>query len=121
LPITIVPQLDLVTGKLISGTVSNPEWTSEFVADKAAYSVTSWPTNYRGRYTMIVPSTGNPGEPGADGYVTVLVQDDGYIKAKGLFGDGHKRRCSRHRVGEWKLANYRRSMFIQDDGIPPPV
>jgi hypothetical protein len=81
-------QLDL-TDQSVAGTVSNNSFAAALHGDQAFFNAARPATNYKGRYTLVIPGTNDPtiGPLGAS-YGTVTVDAFGNITFAGSLADG---------------------------------
>lgn len=76
------------TNNLLTGTVSDGDWTAQLVADLAVYSRTN-PAPQAGKYTLVIPpSASGSNEPAGNGFGAVTVSDLGTVTFSGTLGDG---------------------------------
>jgi uncharacterized repeat protein (TIGR01451 family) len=73
----------------ISGTVTDGQWVSGLMGDRAIFNIRTNPAPQAGKYTLIIPGTpGVTGLPEGDGYGTVTVQRSGLVSFVGRLADG---------------------------------
>ncbi len=92
-PLTLLLQMDPVGNAHLNGTVSDGTWTANLTADRAVFKAQANPAPYAGKYTLVLPGTGNPGDtasPQGDGYGTITVGASGVVKLGGVLADGTK-------------------------------
>jgi uncharacterized repeat protein (TIGR02543 family) len=80
-------QLDLTGGNTLEGGLTNPVWTAELGANRQVFSKTNL-SPQEGHYTLVLPGTNSPAQPGGNGFGTVTVDTSGNIKFSGTLGDG---------------------------------
>ncbi len=80
--------LDLASGTVITGSVSSHTngWVSTFEANRTVYSQ-NIPAPMKSLYTLVLPPSGQPDEPGGYGFFCLNLQANGMIKptAKSLY------------------------------------
>jgi hypothetical protein len=73
---------------ILSGQMSDGNWTAELVANRAVYSKANLAPE-AGKYTVLIPGSSNASEqPGGDGFGTVTVDHYGNLTFSGTLGDG---------------------------------
>jgi hypothetical protein len=89
--LTVQLQLDLTTGTLLTGQVSDPTFNVPLLAERNVFSRSQpFPSGGK-KYTMVIP--GSPVslvEPGGNGFGTVAVDQAGTVRFAGTLGDGTK-------------------------------
>ena len=71
----------------IEGRLRDTNWTSELVAYRAVFHSRTNPAPQMGRYTLILPASGEPDTPEGDGFASITVASSGVAKLKGLLAD----------------------------------
>lgn len=83
-PLTLVLDLDVDgDSEQISGTLSDGDFTANFVADLAGSA-----SEYAGRYTLSLPPSGEFGTPDGTGWAVVSVSRTGVASLSGRLADG---------------------------------
>lgn len=102
----VVLHLDLGGSDQIIGTVSNAVFTSELLADRAAYSHKN-PCPLAGKFTAVLqpPEGDDPNFPQGFGYGTLTVTTSGQGRLTGVLSDGTKVsvRVPLSKLGTWPL------------------
>jgi hypothetical protein len=85
-------QLDLSNGSdTVTGTLSNANWMSTLLADRATFSRTNPAVNYLGSYTMVIPGFTNAANgPRGFGSGTIVVMTNGTVKFYCTMADGRR-------------------------------
>jgi hypothetical protein len=86
---TVLLTLDLAGAEQISGTVNGGDWIADLLAKRAVFDInTNRATQFRGKYTLIVPGKGTPEtSPVGDGYAAVTVSPGGSLSMSGTLAD----------------------------------
>jgi uncharacterized repeat protein (TIGR02543 family) len=79
-------QLDL-SGGTLEGALANLDWTADLESSPAVFSRTN-PAPQAGKYTLIIPGTNSPDQPGGNGFGSVTVAANGSVTFVGMLGDG---------------------------------
>ncbi len=90
-PLTLVLQVDVLGNGRISGSVSDGSWTANLVAGRALPKTQAISTPPAGRYTLLLPGTGDPadtGRPQGDGFGRVTVTASALVQFRGTLADG---------------------------------
>jgi len=90
----------------ITGTVTDGQWISGLMGDRAVFVAGTRPAPQAGRYTLIIPGTpGATDSPEGDGYGTVVVSTGGKVSLVGRLADGTKvtQTTSLSKNGDWPL------------------
>jgi hypothetical protein len=108
LPLSLRLQMDTADDQRLTGLVGDGTWLARLRANRAVYSAKTNPAPFAGRYTVIIPGSGDPADanrPPGDGYGTVTVDQSGRVKLSGTLADGAKltRTASVSTQGEWPL------------------
>ena len=102
-PLMVQLQVDFVGAELLTGQVSDGNWTANLIADRNVYSPFA-PATPVGKFTFVIPgTTGAPGLPGGHGVATVTTDAAGNVKLAGNLGDTTKisQKSIRSRQGKW--------------------
>jgi len=96
------------TNETIQGTLTDGNWTSALLGNRAPYDAIYNPTtNFQGRYTMLMPPTNGPAQaPGGYGYALITNNAAGLITiSKGAFGDGEvlAQKVPISKFGQWPM------------------
>lgn len=88
LVLNLHPDAVLGTDKLV-GSISAGLWVADVAANRVAFDGRSSPaTNYLGKYTLTLPSSGQTNAPGGYGFATLSVSAAGKVTLKGSLADG---------------------------------
>ncbi|MBK7997675.1 MAG: immunoglobulin domain-containing protein [Verrucomicrobia bacterium] len=71
----------------IEGRLHDTNWSSELVAYRAVFHSKTNLAPQTGRYTLILPASGEPDTPEGDGFASITVASSGVAKLKGLLAD----------------------------------
>jgi hypothetical protein len=102
-PISLQLQLDLSSGDVLTGQISDGNWTAELFANRNAYSKSNTAPQ-AGKYTVVIPGSDDfSAQPGGDGFGTITVDDLGNVKFSGTLGDGTKvtQRAALSKDAQW--------------------
>ncbi len=86
----LVLELNFNPGSLVQGLegrLRDTSWTSELVAYRAVFHSRTNPAPQAGRYTLILPASGEPDTPEGDGFASITVASSGVAKLKGSLAD----------------------------------
>ena len=98
--------LDLSKGVLLTGRVTDGNWSAELLCERAPFNAKINPAPLAGRYTLVLPGNMNGGVgPGGDGFGTVTVDGNGSLSFSAMLGDATKatQRVSLPASGYWPL------------------
>ncbi len=88
--LTVMCQLDLNGGDIITGQVMDTNWVAELTAKRPIYSKTN-PAPQAGKYTLVLPGGQNAAtEPAGESYSTVTVDTLGNVTMTATLADGTK-------------------------------
>lgn len=93
-------------GDVLVGTISDGEWVSNLVADRATFNARQNPAPQAGKYTLIFPGAVDASvAPGGDSFGAVTVRPNGALRFKGSLADGTKvsQSVSLSKNGQWPL------------------
>lgn len=101
-PLTLELRLPAESTEQFFGGLTDGAWVSELLADRAVFSTTNH-APYDGKYTMLLPSTGEPGTPGGDSFGAPSVSLAGKVTFSGVLADGtaFSQSAPVARGGEW--------------------
>jgi hypothetical protein len=78
-----------VSADQVHGWISDGNWTATLLADRAVFNTTTNPTLSAGQYTLDIPPDG-AGGPSGDGFGTLRVGADGFVRLTGTLADGSR-------------------------------
>jgi len=86
-PLTVQLQLGL-SDNVLTGQVSEGNWTAELMANPVTWSKAN-PAPQAGKYTLVIPGADNSAaQPGGDGFGSVTVNSAGNVSFSGVLADG---------------------------------
>jgi len=90
LPLNVSVYVDPTSGgDQMTGTIAGPTWAASLTAYRAPFNAQSNPARtYQGAYTMVLPSSGQAGQPAGTGYAAITVDAGGNVKVSGSLADG---------------------------------
>jgi hypothetical protein len=86
-PLTLELRLPTASAEQFLGGLTDGAWVAELLADRAVFSAANH-TPYDGKYTMILPTTGESGTPGGDSFGAPSVSVAGKVTFSGVLADG---------------------------------
>ena len=91
-PLSAQLQVDLAGGNIITGQISDGNWTAELAGCRAIYNAKTNPAPQQGTYTWLLPGahTASSTQPGGDSPATVRVSSSGKVKFAAALADGSK-------------------------------
>jgi hypothetical protein len=102
---TIALQLDLTSGQVLGGILTNSAWTTaaELQANRSVYSSSVRSPQAGLKYTLVLPGTNSAMQPGGNGFGSVTVNTSGTVAFSGTLGDGTKAAASaiESAQGQW--------------------
>ena len=86
----------------VTGNVRGPLWEAELAAELTGFT-TAAPMPHAGSYTLLLPGSEEPEEPGGDGYGTATLSPVGLVAFNGMLADGTKaaHKVAVGRSGQW--------------------
>jgi uncharacterized delta-60 repeat protein len=79
--------LQFASNSILTGTISNADFTSTITAYKPGFSHANPATDYAGQYTVLLPG-GSNSVPAGDGYMAITVGPAGEAQISGMLADG---------------------------------
>ena len=91
-PLSAQLQVDLAGGNIITGQISDGNWTAELAGCRAIYNAKTNPAPQSGYYTLLIPGAqaASSKQPGGDSPATVKVSSSGKVKFAAALADGSK-------------------------------
>jgi Matrixin/Bacterial Ig domain len=105
-PVTVTLSLDMASGALLTGTLTDGNWTASLLAHKAVFNRSTLPCPFAGKFTLILPGDDTIG----DSFASVTIDAGGRVRVAGTLADGTAYSESTFAVadGSWPLyANLR--------------
>lgn len=100
----ITLQLDMTGGNDLEGGLTNSAWVAELSSSREVFSRTNLAPQ-AGHYTLVLPGSQLPPQPGGNGFGTVSVNTSGLVTFSGTLGDGTKvtQSATESGQGQWPL------------------
>jgi hypothetical protein len=100
-PLTLELRLADGIGQIVGG-LTDGSWVAEVLAERAVFGATN-PAPFAGRQTLVLPASGDAGEPGGDGVGAAVVATSGKVSFSGALADGTavSQGTTISQAGEW--------------------